>query len=207
MQYNVPNSVPIMSIIPTPVSATLPQDNTGSILSSPTDGGYYSSSSITPPSPGISTPSVAPTTTYTDPVSAQTTMTPTGSVQATTTNIQPTQTTPSGTPETNPDQSTPMPVMPAQTIPMYMGCFKDTSVRALPIMTGPTTFEKCRDIARDAGSRYFGLQWPEGSKSGTAQCFYGIGYYDKYGRSTACVKKDSSGNLLGGVWANSIYSV
>lgn len=206
MQYKAPVSAPITAIIPTPVSVTLPQDNTGSILGSPADGGYYGSSSITPPSPGISTPAVAPTTTYTDPVSAQTTMAPTGSVQATTTSVQPTQTNPVQSMPA-PVQSTPMLAIPVQSAPMYMGCFKDTSVRALPIMTGPITFEKCRDVAKAAGSKYFGLQWPEGSKNGTAQCFYGNGYYDKYGSSTACVLSDGSGRKIGGVWANSVYSL
>jgi hypothetical protein len=89
----------------------------------------------------------------------------------------------------------------------HPGCYKDTSTRALPIMVPNLTIEQCGKLARSNGSVYFGMQYPEGSPKNTAQCFYGPGIYDRYGTSTACNMKDSTGMHLGGVWANYVYRI
>lgn len=87
----------------------------------------------------------------------------------------------------------------------YMGCYKDTSVRALPSNPGNNYgYNTCAQMAKAMGAPYFGMQYPEGYKGGAAQCWIGT-TYNKYGGSSDCKLKDSSGRYIGGVWANSVY--
>jgi hypothetical protein len=130
---------------------------------------------------------------------------------------QPTQPIP--TPTTSTDVSvvptTPVVQSPAPpspitvSVPEMVGCYLDSSDRALPkTLSSIATFDACAKAAKNAGSTYFGLQYPEGSKgTGKAQCWYGNGQYDKHGSSTKCYLKDSNGRYLGGVWANSVYKL
>jgi hypothetical protein len=93
-------------------------------------------------------------------------------------------------------------------IPELVGCYNDTSKRALSKSTiSPVTVDECAKIAAAASSPYFGMQYPEGSSAGRAQCFYGDGLYSKYGATNKCYIKDVSGRPLGGVWANSVYKL
>ncbi len=124
---------------------------------------------------------------------------------------------------TQPTTSTDVPVVPTTTVvqspappspitvsvPEMVGCYLDSSDRALPkTLSSIATFDACAKAAKNAGSTYFGLQYPEGSKgTGKAQCWYGNGQYDKHGSSTKCYLKDSNGRYLGGVWANSVYKL
>lgn len=92
------------------------------------------------------------------------------------------------------------------TSPIYIGCYKDTSSRALPTDAGVTTFDNCAELAKKAGSSYFGLQYAEGSSiKGQAHCFYGGSNYSKYGSTNTCTAKDTSGNILGSSWSNAVY--
>jgi len=84
-----------------------------------------------------------------------------------------------------------------------VGCFKDTSTRALPTYGGVTNFADCANKAKAANAPYFGLQYA--GSSGTAQCYYGGTNYNKYGTATSCKTKDSSGNILGASWSNAVY--
>jgi hypothetical protein len=90
-----------------------------------------------------------------------------------------------------------------------VGCYLDSSDRALPTtLPAPVTLEECAKAAKNAGSMYFGMQYPEGSQgTSKAQCWYGNGKYDKHGASTKCYLRDSQGRYLGGVWANSVYKI
>jgi hypothetical protein len=93
-------------------------------------------------------------------------------------------------------------------LPVLVGCYGDASTRALPkTSSSAVTVDECAKIAASAGSQYFGMQYPEGSPQGKAQCWYGNGLYDKYGSTNKCYLKDVSGRPLGGVWANSVYKM
>jgi hypothetical protein len=74
-------------------------------------------------------------------------------------------------------------------------------------MVPALTISECQKLAKANGSAYFGMQWPEGSPTGKAQCFYGNGIYSRYGSAGICNMKDNDGNKLGGIWANSVYKV
>jgi hypothetical protein len=111
---------------------------------------------------------------------------------------------------TTPVVQSPAPPSPITvSIPEMVGCYLDSSDRALPkTLSSIATFDACAKAAKNAGSTYFGMQYPEGSKgTGKAQCWYGNGQYDKHGSSTKCYLKDSNGRYLGGVWANSVYKL
>ena len=89
----------------------------------------------------------------------------------------------------------------------YLGCYIDSSKRAMPYYQGDMDYAACKKKATDNGSApYFGLQ---NSTSGTnAQCFLAssIAGVRDYGKATNCTKiKD--GTYSGGGWSNAVYSL
>lgn len=95
--------------------------------------------------------------------------------------------------------TTPVPVFPE-----YLGCYTDTSARALPkqLTLAQVTVETCTTAAKQAGYKYAGLQY------GT-QCFVGatIGFYKD--SETACNYSCNANytEWCGGAWHNSIWQV
>lgn len=89
----------------------------------------------------------------------------------------------------------------------YLGCYVDTSTRAMPYYQGDMDYAACKKKATDNGAApYFGLQ---NSSSGTnAQCFLSSNITDirKYGKATNCTKI-ADGTYSGGGWSNAIYSL
>lgn len=98
---------------------------------------------------------------------------------------------------------------PVPATPKFAGCWKDTTVRAIPAGTFgiiPTTWDACRLRAQAAGANVFALEYPNGSKS-TGQCFYGKNpSYTKYGPASCGTAKDAAGHYLGGVWVSAAYT-
>lgn len=203
-------SAPATTVQPAPTTAVLPRDTTGSLLDSPSDGGYYSGSTAdagtgpitTPQSPVYQTPTVSTPTASTPAVS-----TPSPVYQT------PTVNTPMPTTTTTPVLPVPTVSPPKSTtaaVPTYnyIGCYTDTSTRALPIQApNAMTIAECKAVAASKGSAYFGLQWPEGNSGGKAQCWYGPGVYGRYGTSSVCKMTDANNNKIGGDWANAVYRV
>ena len=81
----------------------------------------------------------------------------------------------------------------------YIGCFKDTSTRAMPISLPSSNplLQSCKQAAAFRGYTVFGIQngvecWSGPSAANT---------YNKYGTSTKCL------NGVGGPWANDVYRV
>jgi hypothetical protein len=89
----------------------------------------------------------------------------------------------------------------------YLGCYVDTSSRAMPYLQGNMDYAACKKKATDNGAApYFGLQ---NSSSGTnAECWLSSNITDirKYGKATNCTKI-SDGTYSGGGWSNAIYSL
>ena len=85
----------------------------------------------------------------------------------------------------------------------YLGCYTDSSTRALPVhLPGTTnTIESCKQAAFSAGYKYAGLQY-------YGECFAGnaLGYVQVADSecNTACTASPSQ--ICGGAWRNSIYS-
>ena len=85
----------------------------------------------------------------------------------------------------------------------YVGCYTDSSTRALPVVlsTGGDTVESCVQKAAAAGYAYAGLQW-------YGECYAGntAGYTQVADSqcNTAC--SANSAEMCGGSWRNSIYS-
>jgi hypothetical protein len=205
-------------MVPAPVVSAvggIPQDTTNSLLTSPADGDHYATSpaaSATTPAattainsaPVVSTPAtVAPVPITIDippPPAMNTTDVPNSSDAPASTTVLVVPTVP--------PISTSAPTSAPTTVKYsYLGCYKDASTRALPIMVPALTISECQALAKANGSAYFGMQWPEGSPAGKAQCFYGNGIYSRYGSAGICNMKDNDGNKLGGIWANAVYKV
>jgi hypothetical protein len=97
--------------------------------------------------------------------------------------------------------SAPLPVtdLPVGT---YLGCFVDTSTRALPnfLMTTGATVENCIAAAKAAGYSFAGVQYG-------IQCFAGnnVGFSSALisDCNTPCAANTSE--TCGGTWRNSIY--
>jgi hypothetical protein len=89
----------------------------------------------------------------------------------------------------------------------YLGCYGDTSKRAMPYYQGDMDYAACKKKATDNGSApYFGLQNSSSGKN--AQCFLassitGVRDYGKAGNCT----KISDGSWSGGGWSNAVYSL
>ena len=92
--------------------------------------------------------------------------------------------------------------------PNYLGCYGDSSNRAMPLYNNGRqqyNMQQCQEIAQQNGSSYFGLQ---NSTSGTtAQCALSndIQQTMKYGKATNCTKI-SDGSWSGGGWSNAVYN-
>jgi hypothetical protein len=88
----------------------------------------------------------------------------------------------------------------------YIGCYGDDSKRQLPINLGNNhTYETCLKESSNKGLSYFGLQNKQPNK--TSDCWGGddLGKATQLGQSTNCTNNEQ-GVLLGGGWANAIYS-
>ena len=78
--------------------------------------------------------------------------------------------------------------------PAYLGCFKDTPDRALPVRKRSGTVAQC--VANCSGFRYVGRQW-------TGECWCGNEGYDKHGISEGC---NCEGSNVGG-WKNCVWDM
>ena len=91
-----------------------------------------------------------------------------------------------------------------------LGCWKDNSNRAIPILEGSSPFlngnyvrrvdaiQKCYQAAKSLGYDVFALQnGGHCASSATAKSTY-----RKYGMSLACMR-----NGKGGIWANQVYEI
>lgn len=85
----------------------------------------------------------------------------------------------------------------------YVGCYTDTSHRALPLelLSTEATVETCRTLAKANGMAYAGLQYG-------GQCFAGntLGYSKDSDAACDMPCKADAHELCGGTWHNSIYS-
>jgi len=99
----------------------------------------------------------------------------------------------------------------------YIGCYKDTSSRAIPDYQGESyTVEACHKKAISVKASIFGLQdagkgaTTASNGYGTSQCFTGNSYDDaiKYGTSTNCKQSppQDDSQFYGGPWTNAVYS-
>lgn len=87
-----------------------------------------------------------------------------------------------------------------------IGCFGDSSTRAMTGRLKDSSPTNCIIEARKLGSKYVGLQWPDGPGEGLIQCFYSNEKtYDRYGTASNCKTGDKLS--LGGGWSNSVYEL
>ena len=96
------------------------------------------------------------------------------------------------------------PVTPPTAGLRYIGCFKDTWTRDLSGYTTNTpgmTTQMCVNLCREKGFAYAATQFSQ-------HCFCGNNY-GKYGPATNCDMKcgGNAGEICGGSWANSVYSI
>ena len=91
----------------------------------------------------------------------------------------------------------------------YLGCYVDKPDRSMPTQyqNGKYfTADQCYTAAKDAGAKYFGLQYHEGSGQNDAgQCFYGNAYKD-YGNATSCLEYAPK-QWVGSAWSNALYQI
>eukprot|EP00588_Corethron_pennatum_P015798 CAMPEP_0194279810 /NCGR_PEP_ID=MMETSP0169-20130528/14138_1 /TAXON_ID=218684 /ORGANISM="Corethron pennatum, Strain L29A3" /LENGTH=383 /DNA_ID=CAMNT_0039024279 /DNA_START=49 /DNA_END=1197 /DNA_ORIENTATION=+ len=80
----------------------------------------------------------------------------------------------------------------------YLGCYKDTGDRALPVNRTPNgDVEHCSKMCADF--KYFGRQW-------TGQCWCGNEGYDKYGATGGCACNGGIvGDFIQCVWENNLF--
>merc|ERR1719461_143490 len=81
---------------------------------------------------------------------------------------------------------------------VYIGCYTDSSTRAMTMMSGRYSLDMCYDKCLGAGYSYFAMQHPPGR-----QCFCSSDLYTstRYGDASNC------DGQLGGSWANSIHKI
>jgi hypothetical protein len=88
----------------------------------------------------------------------------------------------------------------------FIGCYKDSEDRILPNHApggASVKWNKCRNIARDAGSRYFGLQWREGDENPlTGECWHGNAIKRKDPATNCAVHGNRQ---MGGSWSIAMY--
>ena len=61
----------------------------------------------------------------------------------------------------------------------YVGCYRDTGNRDLPLYVGHKTLKGCEKEAKRRGYKYFGLQYQNGVGRGnrdSSECFLGNSY-------------------------------
>lgn len=101
--------------------------------------------------------------------------------------------------------------------PQYVGSYNDNPDRAIPVYRGYIPWEDCKNIAINENYKYFGRQC--GNNQGWGQCFLG----NDWERATSLGKvpvedtlsgceigtyyRDTDGKMMGGGWANAVYSV
>lgn len=90
----------------------------------------------------------------------------------------------------------------------YIGCYKDKdSEKAIPNRGITTTINNCNELAKKAGSPYFGMQnWEKGD---FASCYYGDSkltdvQVKKHGNSSECLQSIDY-NYYGKTLANAVY--
>jgi len=92
-------------------------------------------------------------------------------------------------------------VAPASTLD-YVGCYSDTSTRALPdfLLQSGATVESCIALAKASGYKYAGVQYG-------VQCFAGntMGYTELPASSCNMPCTADPNEICGGTWSNSIY--
>jgi len=92
--------------------------------------------------------------------------------------------------------------------PQFLGCFRDSSTRALPFYAGQMNKDDCINTCRANGYHYAGRQHANecwcGNANSDGLASYEENDYAKYGPSTACACDDPS--FIGG-WLNCVYSV
>lgn len=88
----------------------------------------------------------------------------------------------------------------------YIGCYKDQSSRAMSNMQKNFTLDDCKNYAEDNNYSYYALQATSKSND-KGQCFTSndLTKSEKYGVANNCFK-NSSKQMVGSDWSNSIYS-
>merc|ERR1719157_443514 len=82
--------------------------------------------------------------------------------------------------------------------PQYIGCYRDSRPRALPISGSSKTIQGCSESCLKKGYGVSGLQY-------TGQCWCGGEDYDKYGKTTGCDCREGAKNHGGN--KNCVYRV
>ena len=89
----------------------------------------------------------------------------------------------------------------------YLGCYGDSSNRAMPLYNGGSqqySLSQCQQIAQQHGSTYFGLQNSTSGKNAQCALSSDLTNTRKYGKAGNCTKiKD--GSYSGGGWSNAVY--
>jgi len=89
--------------------------------------------------------------------------------------------------------------------PEYLGCFKDTSTRALPKFLGVMTFNEAVNAAKNGGYKYFSLQDGKPFSYNKAMVFVSNSDdYNKYG-PVNCNSKLNTGEITGDSYVNAVY--
>lgn len=94
------------------------------------------------------------------------------------------------------------------TVNKYLGCFKDSGDRDLPIHVGNFSLQDCSNAAKESKKQYFGLQNQSGVSGSDGnniigECWLGNSY-GKHGATDSC--KEIDNNNWGQAWSNSIYN-
>jgi Thrombospondin type 1 domain len=89
----------------------------------------------------------------------------------------------------------------------YRGCYGDKSDRALRVGAGRMSINDCSNKAKNAGSKFFGMQYANGSNN-TGECWHGdsnttFSQAIRHGPASNCVS--GTEGKLGGAWSNAIY--
>ena len=89
--------------------------------------------------------------------------------------------------------------------PTYIGCYADNgSDRAFDNkFRQDVSLNTCFTVGNNAGVKYIGYQGEPNSNTGT--CWYGDSY-NKHGKGTDCIVKDSAGNIIG-QWDLAVYQI
>jgi hypothetical protein len=89
--------------------------------------------------------------------------------------------------------------------PTYMGCYADNgSDRAFDNkFRQDVDLNTCFTVGNNAGVKYIGYQGEPNGNTGT--CWYGDSY-NKHGKATDCIVKDSAGNIIG-QWDLAVYQI
>jgi hypothetical protein len=86
---------------------------------------------------------------------------------------------------------------------VYVGCFTDTSTRALPdwLIGSGATVESCIAVGKASGLHYVGLEYG-------GQCFAGdvLGYTQVADSECSMPCSADPSEICGGVWLNSVYA-